>query len=162
MGGRVRLARTGDARAVAEVHVASWRETYAGILPQERLDALDVGEREALWRSLAARPDRRLAVAEEAGRVVGFCCAGPAREQELGHPGEVMAIYVLRAYQGKGLGAALLRDALSWLGAQRLTPAYLWVLRENAPTRGFYARMGGRLLAERVDDGLAEVAYGFG
>ena len=156
----LRRAVPGDARAIAEVHVRAWRETYAGLVPQAVLDALDVAEREALWRSVIPRADRRVAVAEADGRVVGFACAGPGREAHAGHPGEVMALYVLRAHHGKGLGRALFEDALAWLG----TPAYLWVLREN-PTRGFYARMGGRVLAERVDDvggaSLPEVAYGF-
>ena len=151
---RLRAATPGDADAVARVHVQAWRETYAAILPQEDLDALDVAERAALWRGLAARPDRRVAVAEAEGRVVGFACAGPGREAIEGYPGEIMALYVLRAHQGRGAGRALLGDALAWLG----TPAYLWVLAAN-PSRGFYERMGGRVLALRRDD---EVAYGFG
>ena len=157
----LRAATPADAEAIARVHVQAWRETYAGLVPQAHLDALDPAERAALWRGLVPRPDRRVAVAERGGRVVGFACAGPGREAHPGHPGEVMALYVLRAHHGEGLGRALLEDALAWLG----TPAYLWVLRDN-PTRGFYERMGGRVIARRDEEvGGAlrpEVAYGFG
>jgi hypothetical protein len=42
----IRRASQSDARAIAEVHVASWRETYRGIVPDAFLDALSVAERE--------------------------------------------------------------------------------------------------------------------
>ena len=33
----VRIATEADARAIAEVHVACWHETYIGLVPQKLL-----------------------------------------------------------------------------------------------------------------------------
>jgi len=39
------LARPTDARAIAELHVAVWRTTYAELAPPEALERLDVAIR---------------------------------------------------------------------------------------------------------------------
>ena len=46
----VRPATLRDAKAIAEVHVASARAAYAGILPEDQLSALAPSTREAKWR----------------------------------------------------------------------------------------------------------------
>src|SRR5687767_13626444 len=81
---RIRRATPEDARPVAEVHVASWRHAYAGVLPDAYLDRLSTDEREAMWRGAFADPDRRNGafVAEEGGRVVGFASFCPSRDED--------------------------------------------------------------------------------
>lgn len=103
----IRVARPGDARAIAGIHVRSWRATYAETLSPDALDGLDVDHRESVWtRRLAAPapgqvtfvaglgsfparrlaglaltpsiPTRRLAALTLAqGRLVGFLLLGP-------------------------------------------------------------------------------------
>jgi hypothetical protein len=41
----VRDATPGDVYRVAEIHIASWRDTYQGIVPQAFLDSMDLDER---------------------------------------------------------------------------------------------------------------------
>ena len=41
----IRIAEVTDAPAIAEVHVLSWQEAYAGIVPADYLAALDPQER---------------------------------------------------------------------------------------------------------------------
>ena len=48
----IRPAVIHDARAIAQVHVESWKSTYRGILPEALLDGLSVEKREASWREL--------------------------------------------------------------------------------------------------------------
>jgi hypothetical protein len=50
---QIRIATPDDAQALAEMHVASWRETYSGLLPDKMLSSLSVEARAALERSLA-------------------------------------------------------------------------------------------------------------
>jgi hypothetical protein len=49
MGLVVRRAEPQDAPAVARVHVASWRQAYRGLLPQEYLDSLSIEARTTTW-----------------------------------------------------------------------------------------------------------------
>jgi hypothetical protein len=51
----IRQAILSDARAVAEVHVQSWRSAYRGLVPDEYLQARSVDQREAVWHSVIAR-----------------------------------------------------------------------------------------------------------
>lgn len=58
-----------DAAAVAEVSVAAWRVAYAGVMPQEYLDARDPARLAEGMRRVWEDPDgtERVLVAEQAG-----------------------------------------------------------------------------------------------
>jgi hypothetical protein len=74
----VRDAVADDARAIAEVHVASWRWAYRGQVPDGILDSLSVDEREANWERSLSREEVGVTVAiDAAGAVVGFVETGP-------------------------------------------------------------------------------------
>ncbi len=67
----MRDAVPGDARAIAGVHVASWRAAYAGLMPDTVLAGLSVEERTASWTRLLAEPGQHTLVVE-AEEVVGL------------------------------------------------------------------------------------------
>ena len=70
----IREAARQDCDAIGEVHVAAWRETYAGLLPEAMLAGLSPGRRADMWRRWfdAGDPDRLLLVAEDVGGASGF------------------------------------------------------------------------------------------
>ena len=79
----IREATSDDARAIAEVHVASWRWAYRGDLPAEFLDGLTVDDREREWREwLTPEQGAGTLVALEGGVIVGFCSFGPSRDDD--------------------------------------------------------------------------------
>jgi GNAT superfamily N-acetyltransferase len=142
---RVRRATEADVRAVATVHVASWREGYAHVFPRDRLAALSLDEREMLARNVLARPERgTLLVAEVDGAVVGFASAGAAFDPGI-EAGEVYAIYVAPEHWGHGVGRALMERALQLLAERGFEQAVLWVLDDNPRARRFYEAGGWRL-----------------
>jgi hypothetical protein len=61
----LRLACAGDELAVAKVHVRSWQEAYAGLLPDSLLNALDPAQRASRYTFDAE--DRSTILAVEAG-----------------------------------------------------------------------------------------------
>jgi GNAT superfamily N-acetyltransferase len=76
---------------------------------------------------------------------------------------EIYAIYLLRAHQGRGTGAALYRAAVQWLAEQGFQNMFLWVLAENS-TRSFYKRMGAVELGSKATElgkPLLEVSFGW-
>jgi hypothetical protein len=90
----VRPAVADDARAIAEVHVESWKTTYKGIFPETLLDSLSIEERERSWNQTLAEPTLITVVGCDAGhRVVGFICGGAERTGQLGCDGELYATY---------------------------------------------------------------------
>ena len=169
---KIRVATPDDAPALAVMHVASWRETYAGILPDKMLSALSVEGRAAAWAKIMQEPanERSTVVylAEHDGTIVGFGSCGAQRTDNLktkGYDGEFSGIYVLRAFQGQGIGASLLAKMSLDLLGRGFSAAALWVLRDNPVARRFYEHHGGKVIAEREDirDGavLVELAYGW-
>lgn len=109
---RFREADRSDSDLIGSLHVASWRETYRGILPDGVLDGLSVAERSAIWRTvLGGSPDghkMKVFVAEKSDEIVGFGSCGMQRDSLLeaqGFDGEIGAIYVLQAHQRAGIGS---------------------------------------------------------
>ena len=144
---RIRSATVRDARAIAEVHVASWRHAYRGLLPDDSLDRLSVEEREMQRREHLEDPSSEWGtlVAEDAGRVVGFSTYGPSRDEDATDPtGEVPAIYLAPDVVGTGVGRELFAETIAALRAAGFTRASLWVLEGNVRARGFYEKAGWR------------------
>jgi len=125
----VRPAVAADAPAIARVHVASWREAYRGIIPQQVLDELD----EAEW---AARHRAHVPPGS----------------------GELHALYAHPSAWGTGAGRALTGAALDALRADGCDEAVVWVLDDNRRGRRFYELAGFTLERSGVPLGEWEVS----
>jgi GNAT superfamily N-acetyltransferase len=144
--GRVRRADVDDARAIAEIHVRSWRVAYARQLPDRFLKRLSIPDREADWRLRLSAPHRGghvLVVEHQPGRPVGFASVGRSRDPDAdGHTGEVQALYLDPDHWRRGLGGLLHDHALSELRRDHYRVATLWVLRSNHAAQRFYENAG--------------------
>jgi ribosomal protein S18 acetylase RimI-like enzyme len=154
----VRAATVDDARAIAEVHVASWRWAYRGQVPDHILDSLSTEEREAHWRQLLEDGTNGIAVAiDDVGAVVGFVETGRSADDDADdQTGEVYAIYLLERVAGAGIGTALLRRGEDDLRSDGYRRSTLWVLESNERAHRFYERNGwasdGRRSTYRIGD----------
>jgi ribosomal protein S18 acetylase RimI-like enzyme len=161
----VRPAGIDDAAAIAHVHVASWRTTYRGLLPDEFLASLGEEHYTERWTRVIGDGSSRVFVVDEDGDIVGFASCGRERAGEIGFAGELYAIYVLGSAQRLGHGRELVRAAAGALRAMRLEDMIVWVLRDNAAARHFYERLGGAYVrAQPITIGTAtleEVSYGW-
>jgi GNAT superfamily N-acetyltransferase len=163
----VREATLDDARGIAVVHIDTWRDAYKGIVPDEYMAAMDYDHRTERWREGISAPDGPVRVVIDDGQVVGWSCYGPTRDDDVRGPvGELYGIYVSSAYWGKGVGPALMDDALGWLRL-RFPMATLWTLEANGRARAFYERSGWAFDGTTKDDDrgsfvLKEVRYRIG
>jgi GNAT superfamily N-acetyltransferase len=170
---RIREATIDDAPAIAAIHVASWRTTYRGIMPDDFLAALSAERRERMWRDTLTNPHSPsvVYVAEDAeGRVAGFASGGPPSAGEpagssyAAYAGELYAIYLLSEKQGRGTGRALVRAVARRLADRGMRSMLVWVLADN-PARRFYEALGGIPAGEQpIEIGgrqLVEIAYGW-
>ena len=154
---RVRKAKKQDIIEVAELHVKIWEEVYRGVLDDEFLDKITVGERNKQWRKfLENKGERELFLAEvrkqNKAKIAGFVACGPARDEnfEQNFPGEIYTIYVDKKYWRQGIGSELFSLAKNFLQKKGLFPFYLWVLKELTDSRKFYESMGGEIAAEEI------------
>lgn len=164
----LRQARISDAKAIAKVHVETWRSTYAGLVPDAYLVDMKERRQASIWRRILAResPPERTLVAEMPGAgLVGFGSSGPSRRDvPRGYGGEIYALYVAVDWQGQGFGRQLLTALLKSQVEAGNKAAFLWVLAGN-PTRFFYEAMGGQSVAQRQEPFagvlLDEIGYGW-
>ena len=153
-------AGPGDAAALARVHVRSWRETYAGLLPDAFLAQMNPGVYARRWRRqlMAADSSELVLCAEGAGGLVGYCGAC-----ERAGGAEVSTLYVLRPAQRRGVGKRLLSAAAKVMASRGAPSLHLWVLNGNTKARAFYEHLGGVAVEERRvsgwDGAYSETAY---
>ncbi len=80
----LRRATIYDADKLGAVHVASWHETYAGILPDDMLAGLSIEARSAMWAKILGDPsafaDTAVYVMEGDASIIGFGACGRQRD----------------------------------------------------------------------------------
>jgi ribosomal protein S18 acetylase RimI-like enzyme len=161
----VRPATLDDAEAIARVNVATWRSAYRGLLPDDFLASLNEAHYTERWTRVIGQGTSRVFVVEEQDRIVGFASGGRERAGEHGFTGELYAIYVLDSAERRGHGRELVRAVAGALREMHLFDMIVWVLRDNAPARRFYERLGGVYVREQpITIGTAtleEVSYGW-
>ncbi len=144
----IRDARSSDANGIANVHVSSWQHAYLDLMPADFLASLTatLSKREAYWTYAIESKESDVLVSEVDGKVTGWISVGPCRDEDkaFAEAGEVMAIYVLAEYWGKGIGAQLWKSGLKRLVDQGYKVITLWVLAENQRAVRFYQGLGGR------------------
>lgn len=140
---RIERATLAHCREIAEVHVLSWRQAYAGLIAADYLAALSVDGREAAWREVVAKGAPQLLVAVADGRVAGFVAFGPSRDKGAA-PGtaEIWALYLAPSCWSQGTGRALWLAALERMREAACSAVSLWVLAGNERARRFYAAAG--------------------
>ncbi|MCM2605255.1 GNAT family N-acetyltransferase [Rossellomorea marisflavi] len=134
---RYRKACLADAGGIAVVHVESWQSTYRGIVSDRYLDSLSVEEKKVKWEGILSEDHHTLVCTTKDGLVVGFASVGRERSGE--YEGELYAIYLLREYQGRGIGRELFSRSISSLKALGFQDMFIWVLRENSSKTFYYS-----------------------
>jgi GNAT superfamily N-acetyltransferase len=148
----LRPAISADIEAAARCHLACWREAYAGLIADDLLTAItrDLEWAIGVWRRMLDS-DQTTTLAVDGDVIVGFATTRPTPEPGLDIALHLNAINLRRAYWRSDVGQKLLDAAI----------ASLWVFRDNARARAFYARNGFTSDgAEQVEDffgGLVEV-----
>lgn len=160
-----REATIKDCPALARVHVQSWRESFAGIVPQAFLDKMSVEKRTEAFQKRFPDNSYRMFVAEAVGRgIVGFADFGRAREMIEDYEGELYAIYILPEFHRRGIGRTLFKMSKRFLLDLNLHSMYLLALKVN-PYRSFYEKMGGRIIGSKqvLIEGVTfdELIYGW-
>ncbi|WP_330405892.1 GNAT family N-acetyltransferase [Faecalicatena contorta] len=68
--------------------------------------------------------------------------------------GEIISIYLLPEYLGKGYGKQLLQAAIDDLIQMGYKDIFLYVLEANAKTRRFYERFGFKASSAYLEDNI--------
>ena len=151
----IRPAHLDEAKAIATLHVKTWRETYLDIAPAEAIEKLDTQRRLPMWQSYlgAAKPCQHTLVALCNDTIVGLVSFGPPTHPAFGARGEVKHLYVDQTCKRQGIGRRLMRAAFRQMADDGFKDAALAVVRGNTKALAFYAAMGGVVAGSFVDAG---------
>ncbi len=127
-----------DFEAIAAIYAASWKQAYRGIVPQEYLDSLD----DTSWASVRQGKMYDAYVLMDDEKYAGVSTYRDARDEAMAGWGEVVSIYLLPAYWGRGFAEGLLKASVKGLMELGYRQIYLWVLKDNARARAFYHKHG--------------------
>jgi ribosomal protein S18 acetylase RimI-like enzyme len=143
----VREARPSDARAIAEVSVASRRWSYGDLIANADLEALSVEDATTDFADGLAELSSGAAVfvAELTGRVVGYAYVLPSPDADVpAETSELGSLYVTEEVAGTEVAPALMHAAVEHSRAAIQDVLTLWVRRENGRARRFYEKHGMR------------------
>lgn len=143
-----------DAALLADLGARTFRETFEAHAAGPDLEAfLASAYGEAIQRAELADPARPARILEVDGVPAGFL------QLRLGHrepgvigerPVELQRIYVLRAVQGGGRGAALMAEAVEMARAWGADTLWLGVWEHNHKALAFYARSGFHEVGDHI------------
>lgn len=161
---KIRKAVFADIKGIAKVHVDSWRTTYKNIISDEFLNNLSYVNREKLWTSNMSNMNVYVAESPE-GEIVGFSTGGKERSGNYtGIDGELYAIYILKEFQGQGVGKLLVKPVIDELLSTNINSMLVLVLEKNNSCQ-FYEALGGKRLdcleVVIAGDKQNEIVYGW-
>ena len=145
---------------ISAVYEQSWKYAYKNIIPQSYLYSIPSGR----WISGINKNGRTDVIALDGEKTVGAASFCASRWERFRGWGEVVSLYLLPGYIGRGLGSALLRYCTDELEKRGFDSVLLWVLEDNHRARRFYERHGFVCTDEYITDNiggreLREVMY---
>ena len=117
------------------VHWQTWREAYDDLLPAEFQETMTLEK----CRFFSQKYPENTLIAMDGKKVVGFISYGNYRDETI-QAGEIIALYVLKDYYGKGVSKQLMHAA--FVALDQFSEIYLWVLKDNKRAIAFYQKMG--------------------
>ena len=141
----IRPGKIDDVPEIAQVYAKSWKTTYEGLVPDLFVKGMT---REAALHIFAdsLQPNSfsyffHVAETPE-GKLVGFADGGKERSHPESGIGELYAIYLLKEFQGQGIGKKLFQAAAASLVQSDMNSMVVWVM-EKSPYKKFYEAMKG-------------------
>lgn len=134
-----------DIPDVQYVAKKSWNNTYYGIIPEEvQNNFLNSAYSDEM---LKKRLEQIVFVAEDKGKIVGFINLNETNKPNIY---DLTAIYLLPAYQGKGIGTKLIKHSIQEV--EVFEELSLEVEKSNINAVNFYKKLGFKIVDEYDDE----------
>jgi GNAT superfamily N-acetyltransferase len=139
----VRKAAPSDAQEMSYVHAQAWREAYRELIPADYLQNLRDDHWVELFSTILSDGSTTTAwVVLQENKVIACASVCPSRYK--GYEGnlELVSIYCLPEFWGKGCGHALIKEVKKYASENSFLRIALWVLDGNESAIKFYERQG--------------------
>lgn len=150
----IRRGTLQDAGLLSELGAQSFSETFAGDNTPEDLAAyLAVSFSVERLTSELEDPDSKFLLAEIDGRAAGYAMlrdGEPEKGVEGAKPVELVRLYVLREWLGRGVGQQLMRACLDEARQAGYETIWLGVWERNERAQAFYRKWNFRTVGEHM------------
>ena len=155
-----KMNQADDRMEISHIYEESWKYAYKDSIPQSYLESIPKGQ----WVPSLDKEGRHTLLMIEDGIFIGTVSYCKSRFEQFADYGEIVSIYFLPEYIGKGYGKQLFRIAINELKSMGFGDIFLWVLEQNFNARRFYEKAGFVLSDYYLKDTiggkeLKEVAY---
>ena len=134
----IRQAEKEDVMQIAEILVEDWQKAYRGIMEDAFLDSMSADQR----YEIEVKRYQKFIVAANGDEILGYAWLEASDEEPADC--EVIALYVRYAKRNRGIGKLLMRHAVDQFRENGKKKMIIWCLKENAESRKFYEKIGGR------------------
>lgn len=150
----VRKAEAGDARELARIAEATFRDTFESVNSVEDMTLhCQTSYGEHVQAAEIGDPQRTTLLCLEAGIVTGFAQLrwnGAPTCVQADAPGEIQRLYVVRAWHGRGIAPILMAACLEEMKRRGSDAVWLGVWEKNPRAIAFYRKFGFREVGEHV------------
>jgi GNAT superfamily N-acetyltransferase len=139
----MRYAIAEDSELLGAIYTEAYSSAYRDFIPKGYLAKVTPqGMRDSFHKIIIKNPNR-VALIYKDNEAVGLACIGKYRKKDLDDTwGEIMRIYLLPSFTGKGIGTEVMNWCLNELKALGYKKICLWVFEKNIKGRKFYEKFG--------------------
>lgn len=133
-----RVTKDDDPFEISKIYEISWKYAYQGMISQNYLDNIPKGK----WADSINRVGINSLILIECDRIIGTASFCESRWEKYNDYGEIVSLYLLPDYIGKGYGRLLLDKCIEELKQCGFSKVLLWVLEDNHRAKKFYEKNG--------------------
>lgn len=148
---KIRLATVDDIKNLAILKQKVWDETYRGIYDDAIIDNFDYEKSEGSFQSIINNDKISLYVVEAGNELVGYMAVGEPTHRFKDYEQELGLLYLRTSYRGKGIGKKLFTLAYREVKNNGYKRFLVSCNKYNTDARGFYEKMGGKIIHEDED-----------
>ena len=141
----IRKIKYKDIEQIVDININDWKIVYKGIIDEDTINNLNRDKKIERWKKTYNK--NATAVAEENGKVVGYCkYMYNVNYENTDIDCELLAIYVDYNNIRKGTGRKLIEYVKNDLKSKGKKKMVVWCLEKNKLGRNFYEKTGGKLI----------------
>jgi len=147
---KIRIATDENCRDLSILKRRVWETTYRGIYPNEKIDKYDIDLNENKFKDIIKQQSQKLFIVLYDSEIIGYMSCGKIMRAFNKYTHDIGLLYLLKEYQGKGIGSILFQFAKNQLKNQGVTEFIVSCNKYNLSAHQFYVKMDGKII--KVDE----------
>ena len=164
MGIQVDIIQANDdmCNELAKIKRQVWESTYRGIYPESKFNNFNIENETEKFLNMINNPDIQMFVAIIEDRIIGYMAIGKSPRRPNEEREEIVLLYVLKDYQGMGVGKQFFNIATEKLKKDSNDYFVVYCNKYNQKAQNFYKRMGCEILSideDNTDKSLPQIKF---